>query len=188
MEEAPGKVPLPSPKIRALYEEKSGFNGSFDWTHHSTRSFSRVHILVRYIIYVLIGWSLLAIPGLISFFLFTKRVVDEDSLKGLPFSLTTSGDIVLGRYIADGFTVEGLPVFIYSIYLAASWMYFWFPLYSFIIIPEIIVRVVNLVCDALEDKNTGSKIIHCMTLSLRRRYCLHQSTPYLSLVHLLFTG
>jgi hypothetical protein len=174
-EQVPGKVPAPSPRTRALFEEKGGIGGSFEWLSKplgasENRGMTKLHILVRYIIYILIGWTLLAIPGLISFFLFTKRVVEERVfLPNTPLSFTSSGDIVFERYIADGFSIEGFPVFIYCVFLAArysgliksSWMFFWFCLYAFIVIPEIIVRITNLVCEALDAKQTAIKILRC---------------------------
>jgi hypothetical protein len=82
----------------------------------------KLPILLRFIIYVLIGWSLLAIPGLISFFLFTKRVVEET--KFLPNSnlkFTSSGDVVFERFVADGFAIQGFPFFFYCVFLAGRY-------------------------------------------------------------------
>jgi hypothetical protein len=102
--------------------------GDFEWrveTQAPRRGINKLYnipILIRYILYIIMGWAILAIPGLISFYLFTRRVVDENIFeKNLPLNFTSNGDIVFERFTENGFAIEGFPAFFYCVYLAARY-------------------------------------------------------------------
>jgi hypothetical protein len=104
----------------------------------------------------------LAIPALVSFFYFTKRVVDEGDLGSpLDFSLASQGNLVFSRFEATGFAIEALPAFFYTVFLAISWFYLWVIRYAALIFPETLIRITNLIARLFNASEAGFRLTHC---------------------------
>jgi hypothetical protein len=101
-------------------EKDKVWKWSVEEEEQETGVVSRLPVLVQYIVYVLIGWAVLALPGLISFFLYTERVTETRTNPFLDFSalnFTASNDVVFDAYVAKGFSIEGYPAWFYCTFL-----------------------------------------------------------------------
>ena len=110
----------------------------------------------------------MAIPGLISFFLFSERISDEEFDVFAPQSrnlnISSTGDVVFNSYRATGFAIERLPVFFYAFFFAISWGALWGLKYASIIVPEILIRLVNLVTGPFNSSKRTFVLGLCMLL------------------------
>jgi hypothetical protein len=124
--------------------------------------FSRIPLLFRYFIFILCGWIVLAIPGLISFFFYSKRVTElNTAFKFSALNFTSQGDVVFEHYAAKGFSIEGYPAFFYTAFLAISWFYLWVILYATRVLPIILVRLTNLLASTFNTLEAGVAVTHC---------------------------
>ncbi|KAL3894540.1 MAG: hypothetical protein SGCHY_005216, partial [Lobulomycetales sp.] len=136
--------------------------GKFEWTIkediESKKGVKGLPILIRFIIRIIIGWSVLAIPGLVSFLAFSDRLSSEEIAAAS--NGTSSGDIVFDEYRASGFSIEGLPAFYYVFFLAVSWTSLWALKYASIVVPEMLIRLVNLFTGVVDAQQTGVLLTH----------------------------
>jgi hypothetical protein len=142
---------------KKLESEEVKFQWSVpDKQKEDKRLIKRLPIFLKYVLYIIAGWAVLAIPGLISFFLFSEPAPGGISATSI---FTSENNSASGR-VATGFKIESLPAFFYCLFLAISWFYLWIILYASRIVPETLIRITNLVTRLFSVPEAGIMITH----------------------------
>jgi hypothetical protein len=102
-------------------------------------------LIVRYLIFITIGSSVILLPGMISYYLYT---VPQDPSQ--PRSLSNMKGI--------GMLIEGTPFIRYAIFLAISWTLLWAMLYAALVIPEVLIRIINMIARAFNVLNQAQHL------------------------------
>jgi hypothetical protein len=87
-------------------------------------------LLIRYLVFIIIGSFIVLLPGILSYFLYTDPTNPD-----LPRSLS--------NMTATGMSIEGVPFIRYAIFMSISWTLLWTLQYACLVVPEVAIRIIN---------------------------------------------